>query len=519
LESSHRTFLTHRVRDIAIVAACLLAHGIYLLAAWRGYGEFGFPLDDAWIYQTYARNLAHSGQWAFVPGAPSTGSTSILWTVLLTPLHLIASDPRWGTHILGFVMLAAAALGAARLFDEDPPLTSLLVGLAVALEWHLVWAAASGMETLLFTAMVVWYWVWLRRRDPALVGHRWQDGVVVGLWGGALMLSRPEGVLVFIVTAVYGLLVPGRWIRKFIWLVLASLGFAVVAAPFFGLNVLVSGDIWPNTFSAKQTEYSVLYQTPYAARLLEQISVVMVGAQILLLPGVIYELYRDIRYRTDLVSLVPWVWVLAHLALYAARLPVTYQHGRYAIPVIPIVLVFGVRGMLRLARPRHRRTAIRLVSAAWLASLAVLFPVFLTRLGADAYGRDVLFIEYEMVETAHWVRENIDSEVMLAAHDIGALGYFAPHPLLDLAGLVSPEIVEVGAMDNPSALRIFILESNAEFVVVFPDWSPPSYREMLDDPHFCKEWSTAERPAYISTSNQAPMTIYSVHPDGKCPPG
>jgi hypothetical protein len=517
LESSHRTFLTHRVRDIVIVAVCLLAHGIYLLAAWRGYGEFGFPLDDAWIYQTYARNLAHTGQWAFVPGAPSTGSTSIFWTVLLTPLHLITTDPRWGTHLLGFVTLAATALGAARLFDQDPPITSLLVGLAIALEWHLVWAAASGMETLLFTAMVVWYWVWLRRRDPALIGHRWQDGIAVGLWGGALMLSRPEGVLVFVITVVYGLLVPDRWVAKFTWLALAAFGFALVAAPFFGLNVLLSGDIWPNTFSAKQTEYAVRYETPYIIRLYEQIRVVMIGAQILLLPGVIYELYRDIRYRTDWVSLVPWIWVLAHLALYAARLPVTYHHGRYAIPVIPLVLVFGVRGMLRLARPRHRKTTIRLVSAAWLASVSVLVPAFLVRLGADAYGRDVHIIESEMVETAHWVRENIEPETMIAAHDIGALGYFAPHPLLDLAGLVSPEIVDAKAMESPDALREFILASNAQYLVVFPDWNPPSYREMLDDPRFCEEWSAAENPTYNPTAAQVPMTVYSVHHNGECP--
>jgi hypothetical protein len=517
VESSHRTFLTHRVRDSAIIAACLLAHGLYLLVAWRGYGEFGFPLDDAWIYQTYARNLAHSGQWAFVPGAPSTGSTSILWTVLLTPLHLITSDPRWGTHLLGFMMLAATALGAARLFDQDPPVTSLLVGLALALEWHLAWAAASGMETMLFTAMVVWFWVWLRRRDPVLVGHRWQDGIVAGLWGGALMLARPEGMLVFVISIVYGLLVPGRWIAKFSWALLASLGFAVVAAPFFGLNVLVSGDIWPNTFSAKQTEYSILYQTPYAIRLFEQISAIMIGGQILLLPGVIYELYRDIRYRTDWVSLVPWVWVVAHLALYAARLPVTYQHARYAIPVIPIVLVFGIRGMLRLARPRHRKPAVRLASTAWLASAAVLVVVFLARLGADAYGRDVFFIQHEMVATAQWVRDNIDADTTIAAHDIGALGYFAPHPLLDLAGLVSPEVVEADAMKSPEALREFILGSDAEYLVVFPDWNPPSYREMLDSPYFCKEWSAAEVPGYTPTSTQAPMTVYSVHRNGNCP--
>ncbi|MEZ6074072.1 MAG: hypothetical protein R3C10_28290, partial [Pirellulales bacterium] len=43
----------------------------------------GFPLDDSWIHQTYARNLADFGEWSFVPGTPSAGSTAPLYSTLL----------------------------------------------------------------------------------------------------------------------------------------------------------------------------------------------------------------------------------------------------------------------------------------------------------------------------------------------------------------------------------------------------------------------------------------------------
>ena len=54
----------------------------YLLISRLTY-RVGFPLDDAWIHLTYARNLATHGEWAFVPGQASAGSTAPLWSALL----------------------------------------------------------------------------------------------------------------------------------------------------------------------------------------------------------------------------------------------------------------------------------------------------------------------------------------------------------------------------------------------------------------------------------------------------
>jgi len=50
-------------------------------------------------------------------------------------------------------------------------------------------------------------------------------------------------------------------------------------------------------------------------------------------------------------------------------------------------------------------------------------------------------IESEMVVTAKWAAQNIPLIPIIAAHDIGALGYFDHHQLIDLAGLVSPEVI------------------------------------------------------------------------------
>ena len=58
--------------SIAIVGVAFLSVTGYVLWAYSQ-GLAGFPLDDAWIHQTYARNLAETGQLAYLPGQPSAG--------------------------------------------------------------------------------------------------------------------------------------------------------------------------------------------------------------------------------------------------------------------------------------------------------------------------------------------------------------------------------------------------------------------------------------------------------------
>ena len=130
-----------------IPIAAILGVAAYLVWA-SAAGVWGFALDDAWIHQTYARNLVATGQFAFVPGQPSSGSTSPLWTLLIALGYLVRVDYKWWTYALGAICLATTALGVwqltLRLFP-DRPRVALVAGISCALEWHLVWAAVLGM--------------------------------------------------------------------------------------------------------------------------------------------------------------------------------------------------------------------------------------------------------------------------------------------------------------------------------------------------------------------------------------
>jgi hypothetical protein len=119
-------------------------------------GGPGFPLDDGWIHQTYARNFAENGRFEYIPGVVSAGSTSPLWTLLLAVGYLLRLPYLAWSYLLGGLSLLWLALSGMRLWQmlwPEQAAKSWLPAVVLALTWPLVWAAASGMETLLFAAL------------------------------------------------------------------------------------------------------------------------------------------------------------------------------------------------------------------------------------------------------------------------------------------------------------------------------------------------------------------------------
>jgi hypothetical protein len=318
----------------------------------------------------------------------------------------------------------------------------------------------------------------------------------LGVLGGLLALTRPEGL------GLVGLLglgigwrlrrVPGRLLSA--WAAM-GVGLALPLVPYLAFHYATTGFPFPNTFYAKQQEYGqLLVLEPLWRRWLMALVVTLVGGQLLLLPGFVAGIWRAIsKLKSPTVDdtwvrgiLLVAVWWFVHLSLYALRLPVTYQHGRYQIPALPFFVLIGVGGSAYLLRLRSPDLARRVLSQVMVGSIVVLNLAFLG-LGARAYASDVAFIQGEMVTTARWLESNVSPGSLIAVHDIGAIGYFTPRPLLDLAGLVTPEVIPF--MTDEARLVEFMQRQGADYVVFFPDWSD-SYRRMARDPRLEKVYTT-----------------------------
>jgi hypothetical protein len=428
------------------------------------------------------------------------------------------------TSVLGVAALAGIAMLGARMAERLLPAQRYaphVTGAALLLCWHLIWAASSGMETAIFsmlTLLLIWL-AWVQSDHFALTPDRRiaLDGALFGIAAALTTLARPEGILAAGFACLALLM---TWIRRnpravSWWMICGAAGFLLLIAPYLLLNLQLTGGLLPDTANAKFVQHAALTELPYLTRLYKLAEAIFAGGQILLLPGIVafcWMAWQRMFGRDGLVML-PLAWSVGLIGLYAARLPAWYQHGRYVIPALPALVICGVVGMLWLLHQSSRRRVgllWRVGVRALMLSTALLFGVF-AAWGMEIFRTDVSIIDSEMVAAARWIGANVPADELLAIHDIGAVGYFAPRPMLDIAGLISPEVVPM--LHDPEQVWAYLRQRDARYLMAFADQIPGGDPA---DARMCEIFSTnSEVTIRAGGSN---MKVYRLVWDATCNP-
>lgn len=512
-------------RDALILLAAVLLGVLYVASAGGN-----FPLDDSWIHQTYGRNLALHGEWAFLPGVPSAASTSPLYTVVLAVGYALGVPFRVWAHGVGILALALAGMVGARMAEQVLPrqrYVGLATGLALVFAWHLLWAAASGMETMIFCLLtLVLIWLGWRELQPRsqMTGALVLRGAIFGIAAALATLTRPEGVML---TGLVGLaLLIARpnmsWRGIILWGGAAVVAFLVVLAPYLVYNLEVTGGLLPNTAAAKRAESEPYLARDYLWRLGNVTTPLLAGGQLLLVPGMVAYLLlllgvgrvddgstKPSLLKTFPLLILPLVWAAGLLLLYAATLPLEIQHGRYVIPALPAAIIGGVVGTAWLLHKSRVSMVARVLVRVGTISAALIFVYFAVIRGVEAYVFDVGLINQEMVTPAMWIRDNLPPEDLLVTHDIGAVGYYAPRPLLDIAGLVSPEVVPL--MQDADGMWALMRERDAKYLMALDNQIPG---RDPNDSRLCEVFATTGTDAVRAGGSN--MRIYAITWDGNC---
>lgn len=438
-----------------------------------------YVTDDTFIHLQYARHLAHGQGFVFNPGEPVYGSTSPLWVVLLADGIAVGIDGLQWSKWLGAAATLAALFLWWRLVRQTlgGPWLRVMSTLAWAAHaWMSRWSL-SGMETPVAVALVIGGFVAFTRREPW--GSRPQLASL--LWALAA-LARPECVLLLVLWAA--LIAAEEGITDGLSRVVRGLWpAALVYGGWLAFARVYFGTFWPNTLAAKAAGGEGF------AYLLEQWrrQAGIVGATdgllvLVLVVALVYCARLGARPRwRPAVRLLPWCWLVAVPVLYTVRgVPVL---SRYLVPLLPVLAWLAWRALDRAAGPRapwqpnapasepepvvQRRANFAIVAGTALALLVIAQNVVVwqrvVRPQVDSFSAGM---RASLIPWGRWFDLHAQPDAVIAAPDIGALGYYSQRRVVDLAGLVTPAMVPILQQHSPE-------EAIAQFA--FANFSRPDF--------------------------------------------
>lgn len=505
--------LPHWANILIVTAVTLLLLTYFLQTSLSiTQGQLGAPLDDAWIHFQFARNISQGDGFSYNPGEPMPGSTAPLWTVALAGVGLFSQEAQ--VYLISSLVLSAFFLLTAvwltygfTFWLTQNNWTALLAGLATACTGRLLWAGLAGMETTAFAAFsLAAIWVYAKG------GLRPFSALLFAL---ASQL-RPEGHLLFALVVIDTLWEFHRKERKerteflSFWrgVITAGVIYGLINVPYALFSLAVTERPLPNTFYAKAgSQHLFSWRT-----LRETVALHWQDNPIafVLLPIGLLPVWRRSR--------VAAVWLVGLLIMVAFIIDVVWHHGRYTLPLIPFQMIAAAVGAQWVVE--HLSTNWLKVGTAVLTGVLLLggawkLPAWAQMLGYNS--QEILEVD---VALGHWLAENTPPDALVAVDDIGAIGFLSERRLLDLNGLISPEVwpaiqSEPAGRPRNEAYARLLSPLAPDYLAVFPEWhwevatNPVIMTELT---HFVAQTKTiiGEQRAFVYQVNYWPYAETAV---------
>ncbi|MEX2117715.1 MAG: tetratricopeptide repeat protein [Bacteroidota bacterium] len=469
--------MTLHPRDVVLVIAALVCLALAVAMgsfAYYSNESFGFPLDDPWIHLQFAENLAEHGAFSYYKDELVTsGSTAPFYTLLLAAGLLVTDNEMVLSYVIGVLMFLVAIFLFLRTAEHSFRGRSWLAFGGVfllAMEPRLHWAALSGMETTLFVALLLAVFHSYTGRKP----------VALGISAGLLLWTRPEAVILFgaliadlAFKAFFANRTEKRGFDEYSWLVKSAVIVLLLGAGYALFNFVLSGSLLPNTYAAKLKYYSGTGRNfP-----VEVFRYLTDGHLILLAPfcgvGMVLTIFQLARGKHS-VGIIPLLFVIGMFLAYWIKLPYMYQNGRYLMPVLPFYLFLGLVGIdwlitkgIGFLKFSVKEKLIPRIGLALLGIIAIQFG-YGTWKERSSYQESCKYISDRQVKTAHWIREHLPETAVIATHDVGAIAYYSQRKIVDMVGLITPEMIP--RIGNLELLKGFLREQHVTHLALLRNW-------------------------------------------------
>ncbi|HET6402592.1 MAG TPA: hypothetical protein VFH95_14500 [Candidatus Kapabacteria bacterium] len=418
----------------------------------------GVPLDDVYIHTRFAANLLHGYSYSFNPGQTLTADTSPLWVLLIAIGGIVTSHLE--LVAIAISMMAYLAIGpgvyrAARDVFAIAESHARIAGIAAVLSSRLAWSGMSGMETALAALLML-----LALEQHARSRARKCLYPREALWLALGILVRPEFMFVAAVLIVDWVYAALRARANVSFTPMAAALLIVVASPAFLLPLVTRNSLISHSSVVQGAAISIMPNVRYlwfAIKILASNNVIIFA----LAGAGIWLLRKEPKYYTLFVIAIGLPLAQAFVA------PQFRQSGRYFFPVIPLLVILGIASWEKLERMGRM-----------IVPLIVLAGVIETARWAMIEGESVRNINDQHLAAVSWLRQNMQPSDALAVDDVGAIGYFLNKPVIDLTGLITPQLWPL-QHDQDSVWRA-ARTMGANLFVIYRRLDPPFYEAHND---------------------------------------
>lgn len=385
--------------------------------------------DDAFISFRYVANWLDGNGLVFNPGERVEGYSNFMFVVLLAGVIAVSGvDVVDAAVAIGYLSSGLTLWGAisyVRALGCDARF-GLLAGMLIAGSGAFCANAASGLETSMFTASVVW----TMRASLASLG-------LGGCLAGLATMVRPDGVILF-AALLGGVMFRSARIPR---LIRATAGYAVVVLPWTLWRWSYYGYLVPNQIEAKRgmdLAWQLQLGLKYVAR------AAMAEAALALL--VVATLVIAVRHRTSLRVSRPGpdaallLTALGFLAFPIAAGGDWMPAARFLVPCVVVGALLLARTWWLVGRERwvERRALVGVVCVVAIAVVAQ----------SAIYTAPIVHRQNRIVEgeiaIGKWLGRRLPPGTQTAAWANGAIPYYSRAHTIDMLGLTDEHIARHG---------------------------------------------------------------------------
>ncbi|KPL78696.1 hypothetical protein ADN00_05455 [Ornatilinea apprima] len=456
-------------------------------------------IDDAYITFRYARNILAGQGFVFNPGERILGTTTPFYTLSMVSLAAFTGGTNAPFPWLALIYNTAAdSLSALILWQIGKRLKCELAGFAAGLLWAVapfsVSFAIGGMETSVYVFLLL----------ASVYAYLHQKRALTTLFAAFAILTRPDALILVGPLALDRLVRALRMgekltLREIVAFFVPTLAWAVFAATFFGSPI-------PHSIQAKLAVYrldehaALIRLIQHYANLLHQYNFLgstgtLLG--ILIFPA-LYIAGALNAWRAEkrllVLLLYPWLYFLT----FALPNPLIFRW--YLTPPLPAYFLFCLVGLQVVLNKLLKITAgarqpvwklavlgllIVILPFASLVSAWQLHPSH----GPDRPAPEMAWFELELLyqKAAQQIKPLLSPGQVLAAGDVGMLGFVTDAYILDTVGLNSGQTLDYYPIPAESYVTNYaiptrlILEEQPDWIIILEVYGRKTF---LADPQF-----------------------------------